>query len=296
MEWFLERLQLSDPLLDYEDKTKHLDDFQKLVELQIIKPSLRNEGVWCSFCDEDHSLTPFTSSDGKILVTCSGATREVHPDELKVWSINKDVLDANTQSKDAVVDKKLYAKTTFSKGIKTLPSDIATKVKTKYPSVSEIGPDINWEDLTLKIKSGLEDIEIWYKDKHIKTCSYVDLGFSTTKTNHKPDRLWQMLQILSFLQKTDITQATPQKLLDSFNKLTSKSLKKDSIHKTKQLLVEALQTIFRTHKTNPFYDEKKYYHPKFTILPEAEMRTEELRQQGGELHDNYNYEDSTEIE
>lgn len=132
-----------------------------------------------------------------------------------------------------------------------------------------------WEKVVLKMKDGLEDIEILYDGKHIKMASYIELGFSANKKNHKPDRKWRLLTMLSVLQNKDITRATPDNLKPMLEGHGGRTIKKDTVHQTKKLLSEALKAIFET-KENPFADNKKYYEPKFKILPEPALRREEV--------------------
>ena len=128
--------------------------------------------------------------------------------------------------------------------------------------------------MVLKIKEGLEDLEILYKDKYIGKVSYVDLGFSATKTNHKPNRAWKLLIILSVLQRENITLATPEKLMSMFKGYAGNGITKENVYQIKKLLSDALKIIFRIEE-DPFTDRKEYYEPKFTILPEPTLRNEE---------------------
>lgn len=147
-----------------------------------------------------------------------------------------------------------------------------------------------WEKVELKIKNGLEDIEIWYDSQHIITTNYIDFGFSANKKEHKPDRKWNFLCILSVLQNEDITQATPNNLMSMLARYSNRATKIANVHQTKRLLSKELRSIFKT-SDDPFYENRVYYHPKFKILPEAVLRTKEVWKQGGHLNENVDYEE-----
>lgn len=117
MDWFLERLQQSDPTLDYQDLCNHKTDFKKLVDLKIIKHLHNVEILMCEWCDDPHSVSLFRNKKNEVILSCSGSRRIIDPDELKVWTINKDTLIENVKSKNAVVDKNAFEKSAFvSKG------------------------------------------------------------------------------------------------------------------------------------------------------------------------------------
>lgn len=175
--------------------------------------------------------------------------------------------------------------------INELISPKKTVLKKKHTIVLEFPETVRWGRVVLKVKEGLQDIEILYDGKHIKMASYIELGFSANKKNSKPDRKWELLIILSVLQKNDIKQATPDKLMSMLKNYSGRTIKKDNIHQTKKLLSEALRGIFNT-KENPFTDNKKYYEPKFKILPVPTLRLEEPWKQGGRLNENVDYDDA----
>lgn len=145
-----------------------------------------------------------------------------------------------------------------------------------------------WEKVELKIKDGLRDIEIWYDNQHLITADYVELGFSANKKDHKPDRKWNFLCILSVLQNEDITQATPNNLMTMLAKYSGKATKIANVHQTKRLLSKELRRLFKT-SDDPFYENRVHYQPKFKILPEAVLRTKEVWKQGGRLNENVDY-------
>jgi hypothetical protein len=160
--------------------------------------------------------------------------------------------------------------------------------KKKYTIDLDFPEIVQWKKVLLKIKDGLQDIEIWYDNQHIKTTDYIELGFSSNKKEHKPDRKWSFLCILSVLQNEDITQATPNNITSMLAKRSNATISRANVHQTKRLLSKILRSIFKTGE-NPFIDNKKYYEPKFKVLPETIMRNKELWKQGISLNENINY-------
>lgn len=98
MDWFLERLQQFDPKLDYQDFCNHNADFKKLVDLNIIKYSEVIELLPCEWCDVVHDVSLFCNKSNEIILSCCGNRRVVESEELKIWTINKDVLCDNIKS------------------------------------------------------------------------------------------------------------------------------------------------------------------------------------------------------
>lgn len=113
MDWFLERLQQSDPTLDYQDICNYKTDFKKLVDLKIIKHSHNVELLMCEWCDTPHPASLFRNKNNEIILSCSGSRRVVDPDELKIWTVNKDILIENVNSKTPVIDKNTFEKSAF---------------------------------------------------------------------------------------------------------------------------------------------------------------------------------------
>jgi hypothetical protein len=148
---------------------------------------------------------------------------------------------------------------------------------------------VQWEKVLIKIKDGLQDAEIWYDDTHLLTTSYIELGFSANKKDHKPDRKWKFLCLLSYLQNEDIKQATPTNLMPMLSKYSNQTIKVSSVHQTKKQLTKVLRELFKT-SADPFAENRIYYEPKFKILPEGVMRNKELWKQGGFLDENVDYE------
>jgi hypothetical protein len=152
-----------------------------------------------------------------------------------------------------------------------------------------------WEKVKLKLKEGLQTIEIWYDDKHIKTVNYVELGFSATQKEHRPDKKWNFLCILSVLQNEDIRQATPDNLMPMLAKHSGHAIGKSNVHQTKRQLSTSLRALFKTGD-DPFSKNRKYYEPRFKILPESMMRQRDLWKQGGKLNENIDYEEENNLE
>jgi hypothetical protein len=178
------------------------------------------------------------------------------------------------------------------------PSSIfgINRQKRKKHTVELIFPEaVQWNKVILKLKDGLQDIEIWYGKQHIKNTNYVELGFSANKKDHKPDKKWNLLCILSIMQNTDITKATPEALMPMLAKYSNKATKKATVHQTKKLLSNALRSIFNTGD-DPFMDNRIYYEPRFKILPESIMRHKEMWKRDGSFNENIKFEEDTDID
>lgn len=147
---------------------------------------------------------------------------------------------------------------------------------------------IDWTKLTIKFKEGMNDVEIWYDNNHVQNTDYIELGFSSNKKNHKPDRNWVFLTLISYLLSTDIKEATPLALSDMVAKYTRKATKVGTIHATKKNLSKKLKQLFNTNES-PFMATREYTEPKFKLLSETLMRNPELWKQGGVLNDNFDH-------
>lgn len=152
---------------------------------------------------------------------------------------------------------------------------------------------VQWEKVTLKIKEGMQEIEIFYEGKHLKTVDYIKLGFFTGKKQQKQDRQWGFLCALSVLSATDIRQATADKMRNMVAVNSRTTLSTGNVHQIKRTLVKRLRSIFKTDG-DPFNDRRDYYDPKFTILPEADLRRPEIWSQGGRLNENRSSKDNEE--
>jgi hypothetical protein len=139
-------------------------------------------------------------------------------------------------------------------------------------TVDFIFPEIvHWEKVELKMKSGLQEMEIFYDGTHVDTVDYTELGFFSGTKEKKTDRSWGFLCALAVLAGTDITKATANNLMPMIAINTQVVLTRPNVYQIKKTLVNRLRAIFKTDE-DPFYENKEYYHPKFTILPEAELR------------------------
>lgn len=114
MDWLLERIQQSNPTLDYKDLCNHKTDFRKLVDLKIIKHLDNVEILMCEWCDTPHLVSLFRNKNNEIVLSCSGNRRVIDPDELKVWTINKEVLRENVKSKEPIIDKTQFEQSAFA--------------------------------------------------------------------------------------------------------------------------------------------------------------------------------------
>src|ERR1035437_9960599 len=178
----------------------------------------------------------------------------------------------------------------------TSPSAIfgVNRPQRKKHTIELIFPEVvRWEKTVLKIKDGLQDIEIWYDGKHIKTANYVELGFSSNKKESKPDMKWHLLCIFSALQSTNISTATVDNLMSMLANRSNHITGRSNVHQTKKHLSNALRAIFKT-SDDPFIHNGTYYEPRMTILPEPALRNQVLFKQGGQLNENIDYGDTEE--
>lgn len=161
------------------------------------------------------------------------------------------------------------------------------KKETKYKKIKESSIKTynivkDWSSLKLKIKEGLEDIEIFYKDKYIDEVNYKDIGFSSNTKNHKPNREWEILILLSYFQSTNPAQATPEELKNVLSSKTKKSITSDNLYRIKHNLSLKLGNIFNIPDDNPPFDNKikDYYKPLFILKTgERELRHKEIYSQ-----------------
>jgi hypothetical protein len=114
MDWFLERLEQTDPTLDYFDLGYHPDDFNTLLALKLLKHERNADRIPCDLCAEDHLAPVFTNTQGELVISCAGSRRTVNPDELKIWTINKDALAKNVRSRNPVIDKNSFEHSAFA--------------------------------------------------------------------------------------------------------------------------------------------------------------------------------------
>ena len=173
-----------------------------------------------------------------------------------------------------------------------IPMDSAPAIfglnrKRKMKSVIDLTfPEmVKWEKVTIKIKEGLQDVEIWYGGEFVEATDYIKLGFYSGEKEKIPDRKWTFLTILSVYRATDIKEATVANMATSLSHQTKKQIKPATVHQIKSGLAKELRGIFKTGD-NPFHDHKNYYEPRFKLLPEPALRAEMLRRQGGRLNEN----------
>lgn len=146
---------------------------------------------------------------------------------------------------------------------------------------------VQWDKVTLKIKDGGRDMDIFYNKKHIKTVDHIDIGFYSGGKQKKPNRAWQFIIALSTLSVTDIKQATPNNLVCMF---MPPKVNSQNVQQIKRQLVKKLCDLFATG-SDPFHEYRGYYFPKFEILPEPELRKGKLWPQGGRFDDEILYGD-----
>ena len=114
MDWFIERLAQEDPSLDYRDLLNHGDDFKTLLDQKIIRHTQTLDSITCDLCNEEHSIQPFRNAKDELVISCSGNRRVVHPDELKIWTINRDALAKNVRSKSPIIDRVAFEESAFA--------------------------------------------------------------------------------------------------------------------------------------------------------------------------------------
>jgi len=156
-----------------------------------------------------------------------------------------------------------------------------TKSKTKKEvlfteAVVKLPPKAKWQDLTLSFIT-TEDIEVKYGDTSIGKYSHEDLGFAQKNTEwKKPDRCWALLTVLAVAGNYKLKDfAMTKDHLMNVCEVTSQN----AVEKQKSDLAKGLRAAFGIQE-DPFerYTHETGYQPKFTLLPEKEMRGD------GELH------------
>jgi hypothetical protein len=132
-----------------------------------------------------------------------------------------------------------------------------------------------WEDLTISFQNS-QDIEVKYGDTSIGKYSHEDLGFAQANTEWRnPDRRWTLLYVLA------VTGAYRPRVVITKDHLMDvcgvKSV--NAVEKQKSDLAKGLRATFGIHD-EPFekYSHKTGYQPKFTLLPDQDLRGD------GELH------------
>lgn len=160
---------------------------------------------------------------------------------------------------------------------------LAQSKKRESPIELPFPEPVQWEKVTLKIKDGRQEVEIFYNNDHIITADYIRLGFFVGSRQQKPDRQWGFLCALATLAATDIKQATAENMRSMITQ--DKTLSANNVQQVKKLFAERLQEIFKT-SDDPFHNKREHYEPKFKILPEPTLRRETLWTQGGRLNEN----------
>tara|TARA_B100000745_G_scaffold77587_1_gene47081 strand:+ start:223 stop:924 length:702 start_codon:yes stop_codon:yes gene_type:complete len=139
----------------------------------------------------------------------------------------------------------------------------------------ELPLNAKWQDLTLSFIN-TEDIEVKYGDTSIGKYSHEDLGFAQSNTEwKKPDRRWGLLEMISaFVGREPKIPATKQHLMNICGVKSP-----NAVEKRKSDLSMGLRQAFGI-KEEPFekYSHETGYQPKFTLLPEKDLRG------NGELH------------
>ena len=163
-------------------------------------------------------------------------------------------------------------KTTKQVKPKTKKEVLFSKPKVELPS------NAKWQDLTLSFINS-EDIDVKYGDTIIGKYSHEDLGFAQANTEwKKPDRRWGLLQMISvFVGREPKIPANKQHLMKICGVKSP-----NAVEKRKSDLSMGLRQAFGI-KEEPFekYSHETGYQPKFTLLPEKDLRGNgELRRSG----------------
>lgn len=132
MEWFIQRLNQSNPTLDYRDFLEHAKDFKKLKDLKIIKHKDTLKELQCDLCEENHSVSLHKNKEGKLYILCSGSKRMIDTEELKTWSIDKEELEKIQKSKTPIINKKTYSNIENNKDKKIDNNFYITKEEDDY--------------------------------------------------------------------------------------------------------------------------------------------------------------------
>lgn len=132
-----------------------------------------------------------------------------------------------------------------------------------------------WEDLTISFQNS-QEIEVKYGDTSIGKYSHEYLGFAQANTEWRnPDRRWTLLYVLA------VTDAyRPKVIINKDHLMQVCGVKSaNAVEKQKSDLAKGLRATFGIND-EPFekYSHETGYQPKFTLLPEKEMRG------NGELH------------
>jgi hypothetical protein len=133
----------------------------------------------------------------------------------------------------------------------------------------ELPQGAKWQDLTICFQNS-QDIEVKYGDTSIGKYSHEDLGFAQANTEWKnPDRRWALLTVLAIAGNYKPKMVMNKDHLMNVCKVTSQN----AVEKQKSDLAKGLRAAFGIQE-DPFerYTHEVGYQPKFTLLPEKEMR------------------------
>lgn len=135
-----------------------------------------------------------------------------------------------------------------------------------------------WHDVIISFKNS-EDVEVKYKDTVIGRYSHQDLGFAQANTEYnRPDRRWALLVLLAA-----VDSMKPRTIITKDHLMQAMEAKTQNVvEKRKSDLSMGLRAAFGI-QDEPFerYSHETGYKPKFTLLPEADLRgCGELRHSG----------------
>lgn len=190
----------------------------------------------------------------------------------ELQAIYQEVYGAESNTEISVEPAPETAKLTKQVKPKTKKEVLFSKPKVELP------PNAKWQDLTLSFIT-TEDIEVKYGDTSIGKYSHEDLGFAQNNTEwKKPDRCWALLTVLAVASTFEPKMVMTKDHLMNVCKVTSQN----AVEKQKSDLAKGLRTVFGIQE-DPFerYTHEAGYRPKFTLLPEKELRGDgELRHSG----------------
>ena len=152
-----------------------------------------------------------------------------------------------------------------------------------------IPADTRWEDITIKFQDG-EKVEILVRNKHLANATYKEFRLG----KNKPNKQWRLLHLLATIyaaqEQFAKSQSIPATIDDLANSLLGRVNQeaKINIHTVKKNLSSQLAQNFGIAYDDPFedYNQWGYYKAKFNVVPEPELRRENVYEVGGRLNEN----------
>ena len=117
------------------------------------------------------------------------------------------------------------------------------------------------------------EIEISVNNNIIEKFSVDRLKFYNGPKSKKPDRQWQFLRALSFLQGKNGMGATKDAMCSSLSTKPNKKIEDNNCEKIVKKLSDNLNNAFgMSGKPINSYEDYKCYKPVFTLIPETIIR------------------------